>query len=149
MRTIAEKNKGQSEMLKQAATETAGDGIAWALLALGITFHAVEFIGGLFYALAAAMLTRHWFPELDKREVWATLLAAFLVSTIGAGVYNGFYNGEHPVPIQFVMAGFGFASRAAVRTIMGVVRGVESRTDQIAERLIDRVLPDDEKDHKP
>jgi hypothetical protein len=126
--------------IKHAVTETAGDGIGWLLLALGVTFSPHEYFGGLFFALACAMLVRHWFPEKDKREIWVTLLVAFLVATIGAEIYQWQFQ-DPPVPVQVAMAGLGLGSRLLVTLLMKLLFRAEQRSDEIADRVIDAKLP--------
>ena len=125
--------------MKQATTESVGDGLVWLFAALGITFSAHAYIGGLFFALAAAMITRHLWPEQDRREVWAVLLTAFLVSTIGAEIITHY---KPEAPIQPTMAGLGLASRFIVSIIMKILTRAEARGDEIADRIIDRHVPE-------
>ena len=126
--------------MNHSATESAGDGVAWLLLAAGVTFQPSQYFGGLFFALACAMLTRHWLPEKGKREVWLTLLCAFLVATLGAEIYIWQYP-EQPFPVQMVMAGLGLVSRVAMTIVMKVLMGAEERSDEIAKKVIDERFP--------
>ena len=93
--------------MKQAATEIAtnsvGDWLTWLLLALGVTFSGVEYVGGLLFAVALAMLTRNWWPEKDKREIWVVLLSAWLISTIGSVLFFALFP-ESRIPPQMIMA---------------------------------------------
>lgn len=123
---------------KEMATNSAGDGIMWLLAAMGVTFSASEYVGGLFFALACAMLARHWWPEKDRREVWITLLAAFLVSTGGAEAADWYFEGQ--VHVQLVMAVLGLASRVIATVIMKTLRRIEDRSDEIADKVIDKGL---------
>lgn len=122
-------------MIKETATNSAGDGVFWLLAALGVTFHASEYVGGLFFALACAMLARHWWPEKDQREIWITMLAAFLISTFGAELVIWKYE---TVPVQPVMAALGLASRVITTFIMKLLRRIEARSDEIADKVIDK-----------
>lgn len=124
-------------MVKDMATNSVGDGVFWLLAALGVTFHANEYFGGLFFALACAMLARHWWPETDRREVWITLLAAFLVSTFGSELATVKYP---ELPVQPIMAALGLASRVIVTFIMKFLYRVEARSDEIADKVIDKRL---------
>lgn len=124
--------------VKDVATNTAGDGVVWLLAALGITFAASEYLGGLFFALACAMLARHWWPEKDRREIWITLLAAFLISTAGAEAVS-WWMGE-PIHVQLTMAVLGLASRVIATLIMKTLRRLEDRSDEVADKLIDKRL---------
>lgn len=127
-------------MVKDMATNSVGDGVFWLLAALGVTFSAHEYVGGLFFALACAMLARHWWPEKDRREVWITLLAAFLVATAGAEAADWYFDGE--MHVQLVMASLGLASRVIATLVMKFLNRVEDRSDEIADKVIDKGLGD-------
>lgn len=124
--------------MKQSATESVGDGAAWLLAALGVTFSSSQYFGGLFFAMACAMITRHWFPEKDRREVWITLLAAFIVSTIGAQILIWKWPSIEHFPVQMLMALLGLSSRVIVTLIMKVMLRTEARSDELAEKIIDK-----------
>lgn len=119
-------------------TESVGDGAIWLLAALGVTFSFHEYFGGLFFALACAMLTRHWFPEADRREVWITLLAAFIVATIGVELYDWYWPEKQPLPPQMIMALLGFCSRVVVTILMKTLIRAEERSDELADKIIDK-----------
>lgn len=125
-------------VVKDMATNSVGDGLVWLLAALGVTFSAHEYVGGLFFALAFAMLARHWWPEKDRREIWITLLAAFLVATAGAEIAAWYFDGD--IHVQLIMAGLGLASRVIATMVMKVLRRVEDRSDEIADKVIDKGL---------
>lgn len=126
--------------MKQAATEIAtnsvGDWLTWLLLALGVTFSGVEYLGGLLFALALAMLTRNWWPEKDKREIWVVLLSAWLISTIGSVLFFALFP-ESRIPPQMIMALLGLASRIISNFVMQFMLRVEQRTPEITDRAID------------
>lgn len=122
------------------ATKSAGDGVAWILLAIGWQYQTHEYVGGIMFAFGMAMMARHWFPMKDRREIWLTLLAAFLCSTFGAELFFAYFP-ENIVPKQAVMAGFGLASPVIVTLVLQVMLRVEARQTEIADSLIDRVLP--------
>lgn len=130
---------------QEAATNTVGDWFALLLAGLGITFAPYEYVGGIFFALSCAMITRHWFPEKDRREVWVTLVAAFIVATLGAELWAWRFP-EAGVPLQMVMALLGFGSRVVVTISMKLLLRLETRSDEIADKLIDRAVPDDERE---
>ena len=124
--------------MKQSATESVGDGAAWLLAALGVTFSSSQYFGGLFFAMACAMITRHWFPERDRREVWITLLAAFLVSTIGSQFAVWMWPSIEHFPVQMLMAILGLGSRVIVTIIMKIMLRTEARSDELANKIIDK-----------
>lgn len=112
---------------------------------LGISFAPHEWIGGMFLALAGASLARHMEPEADRRELWAVMVAAFLASHLAALAWLNWppaWEAIHP-PVQAVMAVAGFASRRLTRITLRVMGLIEDRSDAIAEKVLDRVLPDD------
>jgi len=121
------------------------DFLTLALIGLGISLPAHDYVGGMFLALAGATFALRADPERDERELWVTILGAFLVSHLAAIVASRYAPG---VPVQLVMASAGFASRRIVRWTYRALGVVEKRADRITDRLIDRVLPDD-RDGKP
>ena len=84
------------------------------------------------------MLARHWWPEKDQREIWITLLAAFLVATGGAEALSWYLEGE--IHVQLTMAVLGLASRVIATLIMKFLRRVEDRSDEIVNKTIDKGL---------
>lgn len=128
--------------MNDQAAHMAKDWLTLLFAGLGITFLPHDWIGGMFLALAGASLARAWEPEQDRRELWAVMVAAFLTSHI-AGILAHRYIPDFPV--QIVMAATGFLSRRVVRFLMRLVGLIEARSDTIADRLIDRVLPGNDK----
>jgi hypothetical protein len=129
--------------VKQTFIDHLKDFLTAALLGLGISLPAHDYIGGMFLALAGATFALRADPERDERELWVTILGAFLVSHLAAIVATRYAPG---VPVQLVMASAGFASRRIVRWTYRALGVVEKRADRITDRLIDRVLPDDRDD---
>jgi hypothetical protein len=115
------------------------DAAFWLLLGLGINAAPHEFFAGVFMALAGAMAARHWLPEADRKEVWVVLLTALFVCVVAAELSQFIFPAW---PLQPVMAASGFFSRYIVRIALGVAGKVETKTDVISDRVIDRVLPD-------
>jgi hypothetical protein len=70
--------------VKDAAAAATKDWLTLLFGGLGISFSPHEWIGGMFLALAGASLARHMEPEADRRELWAVMVAAFLVSHLAA-----------------------------------------------------------------
>lgn len=125
--------------MKDVAADVAKDWVTLALAGLGITFApAHEYIGGLFLGLAGAGLAARMQPEKDRLELWAVFLGGFLASHLAALAAHLWL----PVwPIQLVMAGGGFASRFAARIALRALGLVETRTEKISDRVLDRVFP--------
>lgn len=131
--------------MKDTFIDHLKDFLTLALIGLGISLPAHDYVGGMFLALAGATFALRADPERDERELWVTILGAFLVSHLAAIVASRYAPG---VPVQLVMASAGFASRRIVRWTYRALGVVERRADRITDRLIDRVLPDD-RDGKP
>ena len=122
------------------------DWLTLALAGLGISFAPHEWLGGLFLALAGAAFAMRTDPERDERELWLVLLGAFLASHVAA-ICAHIWTPE--IPKQLVMALAGFFSRRMTRFALNLGSAFERRTDKIADRLIGRVLPDDNDDTRP
>ncbi len=129
--------------MKETFIDHLKDFLTMALIGLGISLPAHDYIGGMFLALAGATFALRADPERDERELWVTILGAFLVSHLAAIVATRYAPG---VPVQLVMASAGFASRRIVRWTYRALGVVEKRADRITDRLIDSVLPDDRDD---
>lgn len=122
------------------------DPLTLALAGLGITFAPYEWIGGLFLALAGAAFAMRSDPEQDRRELWLVMLGAFLASHIAAMVWQRWpaqWWSMAP-PVQMVMCGAGFLSRRLTRMALRLAGLIEARSEAIADRVIDRVLPPDD-----
>jgi hypothetical protein len=135
----------EAAAVKDTFIDHLKDFLTLALIGLGISLPAHDYVGGMFLALAGATFALRADPERDERELWVTILGAFLVSHLAAIVASRYAPG---VPVQLVMASAGFASRRIVRWTYRALGVVEKRADRITDRLIDRVLPDD-RDGKP
>lgn len=132
--------------MKQMITDTAQDWLFLALLGLGIKMLPTEFFGGLFLALAAAMVARQNWPEKDQREVWLVLLSAGVLAIFTAVVLSYLRSPEMAklppdFPIQIAMAVSGFASRAVIHFTLRIIGRVETKAEVVGDRLIDKVLP--------
>lgn len=126
--------------MKDLAADHAKDYLTWALAGLGISFAPHEWIGGMFLALAGAAFAMRSNPEQDRRELWLVLLGAFLASHLAALLAHIWIP---TFPKQIVMMGAGFASRHLTRIAMRVLGMVEERSDKIADRIIERVIPEE------
>lgn len=124
--------------MKDIAADHARDWLTLALAGLGISFAPHEWIGGMFLALAGAAFAMRSDPEQDQRELWLVLLGAFLASHIAAIAAHKW---APELPVQAVMAVVGFFSRRLTRFALRLAGMVEQRSDKIADRLIDQVLP--------
>lgn len=138
----------RSEVVKTAGEGITGvmkDWVTLALTGLGISLAPHEFFGGLVMALAAAMVARHWAPEQDNNEVGLVLLTAGLAAIVTAELL--------PIaaphwPAQLAMSAAGFFSRFAVQFLIRLARRVQTRSNELADTLIDRALPPGNKPDK-
>lgn len=128
--------------MKEQVADHAKDWLTLAFAGLGITFAPHEWIGGLFLALAGASYARHIEPEQDARELWAVMVAAFIASHAAALAVQRW---APELPLQLVMLGAGFFSRRATRWALRFAGLIEARGDRIADRVVDRILPPEDK----
>ena len=140
--------------IMEVITGTLKDWFSLFLLGIGVQFSTTEYLGGLFMALAGAAIARAWEKEMARKvggelppERNATLflvaVTAFFVSTMTSIlVYAHSPNWSAPM----VMAISGFASRRIVYTCLSFVEGVANRGDSIAQRVINKFLPDNRGD---
>lgn len=123
--------------MKDVALDTANNWVGMLFTGLGVSFAAHEWLGGMFLALAAAAFamrkTDHT-PNLLK-----VLLGAFIASHVGALIVHRYYP---QIPVQIVMALIGLFSQPIMRIVFGVGEHVERKTDVLADRIVDKFLPD-------
>lgn len=131
------------QAVAQHAESFARDWLSLLLTGLGITFLPHEYLGGLFLALAGASIASHFDTNTDRRAFWLVMLVAFFVSHIAAIAAQAWAPGWSP---QLVMASAGFASRFVTRTALSVLGLLEKRGDSIADRIVDRFLPEKKDD---
>jgi hypothetical protein len=123
-------------------TEIAKDWLGLALVGLGVTFAAHLYIGGLFFALAAASFARVVLPEEKPLELWCTLGIAWLTSTLAAIAAHWYWpDVGPPVVPQLVMAITGFFSRHMTRAALRMAGRVEGTSDNVVDRIMDWLLP--------
>lgn len=114
------------------------DALPSVLVALGITFSAQVYFGGLFLAMAGAIVARNMQPLQDKREWWTTLLTAWLAATIMSEIVHYYFEW---FPVQLAMAAAGFGSRYLARMALAAFGMIQDRSDTIFDRLLDKFLP--------
>lgn len=107
---------------------------------LGITFAPHAYLGGLFLALAGASIASSFNEKQDRKGFWIVMLTAIFVSHLAAMVAGNFWPSVAP---QFVMAAAGFASRFIVKIAIRSLGIVEERSDKVADKIVDKFLPDD------
>lgn len=127
--------------VSENAEAVVRDPIALILTGLGISFAPHEYIGGLFLALAGASIASAMNRDQDRRRFWLIMLTAVFISHLAAMGAESIYPA---LPFQLVMSLAGFGSRYLVKMMLRVFGTLEERSDKIADRIVDRVLPDDE-----
>lgn len=123
---------------RKVATSFMQDWFSLLLTGLGVSFSANIWIGGTILALAGASVAMRSDPQKDERELWLVFLSAFCVAHVAAII--GFWLQPSFSP-QIVMFTAGFLSRKVVRLALRVAGLMEARGDNIADRVLDRVLP--------
>ena len=127
------------QTIAKEATEVARDYVTLFLAGMGVTLAPYQYLGGLLLALAAAsVMARH---RNDPVKIWLTVLTAFLFSTLVAIAWPD--EGWFGVPTQLAMAISGFGSKWGVNIIAKFFDRVEFRTDNISDRIIDKIVPED------
>lgn len=129
----------------------AKDWLTLLLAGLGITFLPHEFFAGMFLAFAGAAFAMKIDPEQDKRELWLVMLGAFLAAYLAAEAlqYAIAQAWIQPFPPQPVMLFAGFFSRMIMRRILQIGGLVDQRLPTLTDKLLDRVLPGDDKGPQP
>lgn len=132
--------------MKDSAIVVFKDWVGLVLAGIGISFPPHHFFGGLCLAIAGASFARKFSPEQTERELWVVVLGAILMAIIAALL------APHVLPewpVQLKMAAAGFFSRYLARFSLRAAGMVESRTDQIVDGVIDKVLPGADGEGKP
>ena len=124
------------------AWEWSRDPFLLLAAAMGITFQAHLYFGGLCFALMMAAIARHMAPETNRLEWGWTLALAAMLATLGAGALAQVYPHIGPPLIpQAVMAATGFLSRWIARVVLRLAGSIEAGSDTIFDRALDRFLP--------
>ncbi|MGR3315370.1 hypothetical protein [Roseovarius indicus] len=116
------------------------DPLTLILTGLGISFAPHEYLGGLFLALAGASIASAMNRDQDRRRFWLVMLTAVFISHLAAMGAESIWP---ELPFQLVMALAGFGSRYLVKMMLRVFGILEERADKVADKIVDRVLPDD------
>lgn len=127
--------------MKDVVADHMRDWVTLGLAGLGITFAPHEWIGGLFLALAAATFSMRMDRTRDQRELWVVLFGAFLASHLAALAAHIWFP---EISKQLVMVGAGFFSRHIARFSLRLGGMVEDRSDILADRIVDKILPDED-----
>lgn len=125
-------------MIANQAEALSRDWMTLLLAGLGISFFPYAYIGGLFLALAGASLAMHFDRDTPRIHLFGVMMTAFFVSHIAALIAQAWAPSFQP---QLVMAGAGFASRYVARIAIRMFGRVEKRSDVLADRITDRILP--------
>lgn len=129
--------------MKDVLADHVKDWTTLALAGLGISFAPYEWVGGMLLAIAGATFAMRSEPEQDQRELWLVILGAFLASHLAGIVSNRTFPG---FPVQVAMFAAGFFSRRLTRFALKFAGMLEKKSDKIADRVIDTLMPGDDKD---
>jgi cell division protein FtsW (lipid II flippase) len=137
--------------MKDAVASATQDWGVLVLLGLGVKMAPHEFWSGVLLAMAAAMVARKMSPERDQREVWLVLISAVVLAIFTAMLASYLRSPEHGTlppdfPIQMAMAASGFFSRFVMGLALRMAGRVETKTDDITDRVVDRFLPPGDKE---
>lgn len=129
----------------------AGNGVdIWAavLMAFGFQITGVEFLGGLFLALAGALsasriLAAGMIKNAIPLGVFGTVVTGLFVAFTAALLTQAL---APEWPVQLAMGCGGFLSSFIAPFFLKVAAGVSSRSDKVSQRLVNRVLPGDGED---
>ena len=133
--------KGAAKAVVDNTEEIFKSPLNLVLAGLGITFAPHEYIGGLLLALAGASIASSMNKDQDRRGFWLVMLTAVFVSHLSAMGAAALWP---TLPFQLVMAIAGFGSRYIVKVALRAFGLIEDRSDKIADRLVDRILPDED-----
>lgn len=133
----------EKKRLKDVLADHVKDWTTLALAGLGISFAPYEWVGGMLLAIAGATFAMRSEPEQDQRELWLVILGAFLASHLAGIVSNRTFPG---FPVQVAMFAAGFFSRRLTRFALKFAGMLEKKSDKIADRVIDTIMPGDDKD---
>lgn len=126
--------------ISENAEAIVRDPLTLILTGLGISFAPHEYLGGLFLALAGASIASAMNRDHDRRSFWLVMLTAIFVSHLAAMGAEAIWPS---LPFQLVMAIAGFGSRYLVKVALRAFGLLEERSDKIADRLVDKILPDE------
>ena len=119
----------------------ARDPLSLILAGMGITLAPYEYLGGIVLALAGASIASAMSKETDKRSFWAVMLTAVFISTVMIQVAGSYPIG---IPTPLLMSLSGFGSRPIAKFLLKTFGVFEKRSDILAEKIADKVLPDDD-----
>ena len=133
--------KGAARAALENTEEVFKHPLNFILAGLGISFAPHEYLGGLLLALAGASIASSMNRDQDRSGFWLVMLMAIFVSHLAAMGAEAIWPS---LPFQLVMAVAGFGSRYIVKVALRAFGLIEERSDKIADRLVDKILPDDE-----
>ncbi len=107
-------------------------------LGLGSNVSPLSFLIGIFLACAAAAYAMASDPKRDRRKLTLVFVGAFLFA-YGAAAFLQSSTLRIPIPIGMGIA--GFLSASLTKAALNVSEQVESKSDDIAEMIADRIIP--------
>lgn len=124
------------------------DILTMVLVALGVSSTGVEFLGGLALGMAGALLA----SRIVASGMISGARGLGLFGSIVAGLFSSIIFAlvaqwaVPDMPPQLPMAAGGFLSTLIPPFVLRIFARFTVRADNVADRVINRVLPDDDKD---
>jgi hypothetical protein len=123
--------------MRHFTVDLARDYVTLALAGLGISLAPHVFFGGMFLALAAgSLVARHRKSTKKLTGIMLTAGIAAILMLLSTERFS--YWG---MPPQLLMAVAGGASSWMLNIFIRVMDGIQSRSDTISGKIIDRIFP--------
>lgn len=114
------------------------DWVVVLVASIGITYPAHHWMGGMLLAIAGASVAFKHDPERNTREVISTYITACVIAHIASIIVYWWLPDFMPQITMFIT---GMMSRRIVRFVFRLADNIESRSNTIAGRLINKILP--------
>lgn len=119
------------------ANEAALNWPSMILVGLGVSFPLNQVLGGLFFALAAASIMAG--TRKEPRKLWVMFVSAVVFAMVVAVTWS-YYQFEFP--LQLAMGLVGLTSGWVSKFIIKFMDRIYERTDDIADKTINKVFDD-------
>ena len=124
------------------------DIVAALLAAFGVSTTGIDFLGGLALGMAGAMaasriIAAGMVPNAKSLGVFATFLTGAFVSIVSAMIAQWAFPS---MLVQLPMAVGGFLSSLLAPFALRLFQRVLGRSDEVADCVLDRVLPEEDGD---
>ena len=135
-----------SSAVKEAGRTAADASRDWFFLVmtgLGLTLSGAEFVGGVLLAIGGGAIAAHFrhgsLTSRERQAWWITILVAAFAGILAGQAAPSIAPGWPP---QAIMGAAGFASRFLVKIALRTLGILEDRSDRLADRIADKILPD-------